>query len=256
MKIQYVSDLHLEFPKNRQFLEENSLKTEGDILILAGDIILDKQMKKAESFFNSWRLQYKQIIQIPGNHEFYDGEILYAYPDYYKELASNHIKVNNKTIKIENIRFICSTLWTNIPFEFKNEFETKSNDYKLIYYSKKHSEKRHISIEDTNFFHSLSVDFIKKELTRPFSGKTILVTHQLPSFDLINESDKNYLINHYCASDLTSIYRNYDIDLWIFGHYHRTVDKKINNTRFVSNPLGYMDEKQKEYFSRSAIIEV
>ncbi|MCW7478343.1 metallophosphoesterase [Leptospira bandrabouensis] len=256
MKIQYASDLHLEFPENRKFLSENNIIQNGDILILAGDIILDKTRKNAEKFFEDWTKQFKFVIYIPGNHEFYSGEVLYSYPNYYKEISNNFYKLNNKTIEIENIRFICSTLWTNIPIKLKNDFESESNDYKLIQYSKKQIEKRLITIEDTNLFHDISVKFIESELAKPFQGKTILVTHQLPSFDLILDSDNNELIKHYCATNLENIYANHKIDFWIFGHYHRTVNKKMFNTTFVSNPLGYMSEDQKNFFSQSITIEV
>ena len=38
MKIQYASDLHLEFADNWRYLKENPLQVTGEILVMAGDI--------------------------------------------------------------------------------------------------------------------------------------------------------------------------------------------------------------------------
>ena len=47
MKVQYASDLHLEFRANREWLCENPLEVTGYILLLA----------------------------VPGNHEFYGSDV-------------------------------------------------------------------------------------------------------------------------------------------------------------------------------------
>ena len=37
MRIQYISDLHLEFRENSRFFKELEIPVTGDILVLAGD---------------------------------------------------------------------------------------------------------------------------------------------------------------------------------------------------------------------------
>lgn len=74
MKIQYASDLHLEFSDNSRYLKEHPLEVNGDILLLAGDIgyLGDDNYQKHP--FWSWAADnYRQVIVIPGNHEFYAG---------------------------------------------------------------------------------------------------------------------------------------------------------------------------------------
>lgn len=51
MKIQFVSDLHLEFNENRLYLAKNPLPIVGDVLLIAGDTAY---LDKPESGENSY----------------------------------------------------------------------------------------------------------------------------------------------------------------------------------------------------------
>lgn len=72
MKIQYLSDLHLEFHENSRWLKENPLITVGDVLLLAGDIGYLGDDNYAHHPFWDWCAEsFRRTIVIPGNHELY-----------------------------------------------------------------------------------------------------------------------------------------------------------------------------------------
>lgn len=68
MKIQYASDLHLEFADNWRFLKENPLQVTGDILVLAGDIgYLGDENYSKHPFWDWASENYQQVIACMGN---------------------------------------------------------------------------------------------------------------------------------------------------------------------------------------------
>ena len=73
MKIQYMSDLHMEFQENSRYLKNNELPVTGDVLVLAGDIFYLKD--KTAPVMNFWKWAFKnycQVLIVPGNHEYYN----------------------------------------------------------------------------------------------------------------------------------------------------------------------------------------
>lgn len=74
VKIQYASDLHLEFIENTLYLERSPIQPVADILLLAGDTgYLGDEVFVKHPFLDWASKNYKQVIVIPGNHEFYMG---------------------------------------------------------------------------------------------------------------------------------------------------------------------------------------
>ena len=73
MRIQYMSDLHLEFQENSRYLKHNELPVTGDVLVLAGDIFYLKDKIAPLTKFWKWASEnYRQVLIVPGNHEYYN----------------------------------------------------------------------------------------------------------------------------------------------------------------------------------------
>ena len=88
--------------------------------------------------------------------------------------------------------------------------------------------------EVNNLLHLKSVNFLKREL----KPGAIVLSHHAPLLERICDprwTDNE--INSCFSTDLTDLVKTSSV--WAFGHTHWPCDFKIENTRVVSNPLGY-----------------
>ena len=118
MKIQYASDLHLEFADNWRYLRDNPLQVSGDILILAGDIgYLGDQNYQNHPFWDWASENYRQVLVVPGNHEFYKYYDLSKMEDGTEgEIRKNVHNYYNKVVRIEDVDFILhQAAWGRVP---------------------------------------------------------------------------------------------------------------------------------------------
>ena len=120
MRIQYVSDLHLEFVTNRKYLRMFPMEVTGDNLVLAGDIQYLKVGYVADPFWDWASANYRQVIVALGNHEFYHGhDICKVSSNTIIYIRENVSAYYNACVTIDDVEFIVSTLWAHIePTDF------------------------------------------------------------------------------------------------------------------------------------------
>ena len=134
MKIQYASDLHLEFADNWRHLKANPLQVTGDILVLAGDIgYLGDENYFKHPFWDWASENYQQVIVCMGNHEFYKYYDIARLDDgFCLEIRPNVHSYYNAVVRIGDIDFIVTTLWSKIPLKEAYYTEQVISDFRRI----------------------------------------------------------------------------------------------------------------------------
>lgn len=252
MKIQYASDLHLEFSCNRDFLKANPIKPIGDILVLAGDIITFNKLKANLNFFKYVSDNFKTVYYIAGNHEWYESDLMKFGCSYFEKITGNCYLVNNTSIIDGGVNLIFSTLWTKISEANKFRISHALNDFKLI-----KNNGQLLTVDLYNKMHLNSLNFIKKEVKLNTSNKVVVVTHHVPTFMNFNEKYKSDPVNEAFAVELYNYIADNPIDAWIYGHTHfNTPEFSIGKCKMLTNQLGYVIHNEHIIFNNSAVIEI
>lgn len=252
MKIQYCSDLHLEFPENKRYMQRFPLEPQGDILILAGDIVLFKMMKEHNDFFNFCAANFETTYWIPGNHEYYRSDLADVKIPLYEKIKDNVFLLNNQTIAYKNLELIFSTLWSYIPPQHEWAVQKNVNDF----YQIKNNGKK-FTAADFNALHQTGKDFLKTTLTVPTEKQRLVITHHVPTLMHFPAQYRNSDINSAFATELFDIIESSNAAYWIYGHHHyNTPAFKIGNTTLLTNQLGYVQQNEHQLFNSSAIIEI
>lgn len=252
MTIQYASDLHLEFPENKNYLEKYPLQPTADILILAGDIVPFGLVDKHDAFFDYLSTNWKHVYWIPGNHEYYRWDIAMFDKIRSEPIRDNITLLNNKMLTLDGVRIIFSTLWSDISPSHKWEIQSRLYDFRII---KDHSQS--FSVERYNALHQESVNFIRAMFKMPYEGKTVVVTHHIPTFLQYPEKHKGDALNEAFATELDDLIEKYQPDAWIFGHHHVNVPEfNIGKTRMLTNQLGYVGYGESVGFDVDRVLEL
>ena len=137
MKIQFASDIHLELSDNSRFIKSETFEVTGDVLVFAGDTGYLRDRTLPNLKFWKWAsANYREVLLVPGNHEFYGNGDVLAYGDSWsREILPNVHYHQNKVVRIDNVDFILSTLWSHIRPEDEYLVHRGMNDFRQILYN-------------------------------------------------------------------------------------------------------------------------
>ncbi len=249
MIIQYASDLHLEFPENKEFLTANPLKPIGDVLLLAGDIVPFAVLNKQKDFFRYVSDHFEYTYWVPGNHEYYYYDIATKSGILNEKIRNNVFLVNNISIIHNDVKFIFSTLWSKIRTAYQWEVERGMSDFHVIKYN-----GYRFSTDKFNLLHEECLNFVQNELNSQTSVKSVVVTHHVPTFLNYPEEYRADVLSDAFAVELFDLIKTSGPDYWIYGHNHSNPpDFKIGKTHLLTNQLGYVKYGEHQLFSTKTI---
>lgn len=254
MKIKLLSDLHLEF--SVKVKEQPYFAYDGeDVLILAGDI--DSGASNTIRTLKQFHAEgYKDIVYVPGNHEYYSSGSIVDFNDKLGEFARENpwLHFLNRDVYIDHKNeciFIGATLWT-----FFND-----NDLSMLSAATFIQDFRRIK----NFSparcaerYQMEKSYIQQALSIMSASypkyKIYIVTHFMPARVCISEyfrHNDTAGLNDYFANNLDDwLYDGVPEGLtWCFGHTHTPCDIQHGNTRLVCNAYGYHGHEVTDQFN-------
>lgn len=260
MRINYMSDLHLEFEGSD--LDPGT----GEVLILAGDVCTASSFvmrgeetwkKRYLDFFNKCVEGYDRVFYVMGNHEHYS----YFYDETEKTLREflpeGITLLHNQSEYYNGVHFVGATMWTD--FDNGNGVVMESakqqmNDYHTVYV-KKTMDK--LSPDQTLKDHDNTINWFGQCVPTLAQGPVVMITHHAPSPKSFSCGYRDEEAKPAYVSDMESfIKKNDNISLWVHGHIHETNSYHIGNCRVVSNPRGYVDYGVNPEFSTETVVEI
>lgn len=264
MKIQLLSDLHLEANPHAQF----SPAPDADLLVLAGDIGSYQDRTQGPPLAEpDWGLQrfsplpqYASwpvpVLFVPGNHE-YDGR---DWDETHRALRATCERLGLIWLEREvwthgRVRFVGTTLWSDydaLPQHPRDKLYRAAN-----FHLQKMATQRHGALFDAAAMRELALEcqaWLRDALSQPFDGTTVAVTHFAPT---LHSADPRYGLTPGTAAFCNALDGLLPLaDVWIHGHLHCPQDQRVGRCRIVANPLGYASKGEQAAFQATRCVSV
>ena len=245
----------MELWDNSKYIKENEFEAAGDVLVLAGDTFYLRDTVAPQKKFWNWASKsFRQVLLVPGNHEFYgNGDVTARGGSWQRLFRENAGHYYNKVVRIDDTDFILTTLWSKIPEPESYLVQRGMNDFRQILY-----DGHRLTTDDYNLEHEKCLKFLKQAVDGSTARHIVVVTHHLPTLEVVAAQHRGSELNSAFATELGGFIADSRIDAWIYGHSHTNIDTTIGNTRIVCNQLGYVyyNEHLTNEFKPNKVMEI
>jgi len=231
MRLHVLSDLHIEVT------DFDPPATDADVVVLAGDIHNGTQGLD----WAAAKFPRRRILYVPGNHEFYDGELCSVMRSLAARARELDIALlDNGATVIDGVRFLGATLWTDFCLDGaqrRAEVMALSRPYIVDFRAIRNGDGL-FTPEESVRLHETSRAWLDQQLAVRFSGPTVVITHHAPHPLSVHTRFASHPANGGFVSNLEDMMGA--AALWIHGHTHNSFDYSVKGTRVVCNPRGYV----------------
>jgi UDP-2,3-diacylglucosamine pyrophosphatase LpxH len=231
MRIQPISDLHLEFDEDHGARFAQSLPVVGDVLVLAGDILPIRRAVHVREMLGWFCHRFPRVLYVPGNHEYYKttpalaSDLLRTCSQDFENLSV----LDAGVAEIGGRRFVGATLWFPLT-EDEDIYRRFIADFALI----------QDFVPWVHQTHAAHLEFLERTV-RP---DDVVITHHVPHpRSIAPQFHRDPLNRFFVAEDTTPLLERSGVPLWIHGHTHTSFDYRVGPTRVVCNARGYPAEQ-------------
>lgn len=235
-----ISDLHVDTWDKFDWVGQPT----SPYCIVAGDVGRDWE-QVAETLEHLGK-QYAGVFYIDGNdeHRYYLEDLENSYQGLEQAISGikNVVYMQDNVVIINGIAIIATNGWWGYNFDESldpEQSQTWFEEYTQIP-SSSAAAITGVAYRDAAYI----INSVNKLQKQKDVQKIIIVSHTVPApcliehdIDLANTDRFNTMGNHHILGALEEDTEN-KIRAWCFGHYHRSVDRVLNNVRYVSNPRG------------------
>lgn len=242
MRVLTVSDLHVDYPENLEWvLELSPQEYREDVLIVAGDIC--DRLDLLGRVLSSLKHTFREVCFVPGNHELWVAEEEASV--FSSSLEKFHavirlceqVGVHTSPLHIEDISIVPLFSWYDFSFGEPDRYLRRAwRDFRSCVWP-----------EQLNSVHAVTDHFLRLNQTNLNVQNDLIISfsHFLPRIDVMPATipEKRRKVYPVLGSDrLGEQVQQLEPDIHIYGHSHVNRDMTLDGINYVNNAFAYPSE--------------